>query len=81
MERLGIPRSEPSALKRIHREWLAGGGPEAARCAVFHAGRRDRAEELSRMLGSEALTTEFSPSMGIHTGPGLVGVAWLRPPA
>ena len=30
------------------------------------------------MLGVED-STEFSPSMGIHTGPGVVGVAWLGP--
>ncbi len=79
VERLGIPRSEPSALRRIHREWASGGGPESRRCAVFHADQRERAKELGAMLGREALTAEFSPSMGIHTGPGLVGVAWLRP--
>lgn len=78
VERLGVPRSAPAALRRIHREWVAAGGEDAGRCAVFHASHPDRAAELGRLVGARALTLEFSASMGIHTGPGLVGVAWVR---
>jgi DegV family protein with EDD domain len=79
-ERLGLPRSEDGALSRIVKEWKANGGLEADRTAVFHAGRPDRARRLSAMLGRDAsFTTEFSAAMAIHTGPGVTGVAWLRP--
>ena len=78
-ERLAIPRSEQAALARIVKEWRSGGGPEGQRTAVFHAARPERAEELGRMLGDVSFITEFSAAMAIHTGPGVVGVAWLRP--
>jgi DegV family protein with EDD domain len=78
-ERLGIPRSEQAALARIVRQWRAGGGQEGQRAAVFHAARPEQAEELARMLGGVSFITEFSAAMAIHTGPGVVGVAWLRP--
>ena len=79
-ERVGLPRTEDAALARIVREWRAGGGDEATRCAVFRAARPEGAAELARRLGGASFTTEFSPAMGIHTGPGVVGVAWLRRP-
>ena len=76
-ERLGLPRSEEAALQRIARQWRAGGGRTARRSAVFHAARPDRAERLAAMLGGVSFVTEFSAAMGIHTGPGVVGVAWV----
>jgi DegV family protein with EDD domain len=78
VERLGVPRSLPAALRRIRREAVAGGLSTAAAAFVFHADAPDRAAELREVLGGEGDVTEFSPSMGIHTGPGVVGVAWLR---
>lgn len=77
-ERVGLPRSEEGALARVVKEWRSGGGEEAVRSAVFHAARPELAEDLSRRLGGASFTTEFSAAMGIHTGPGVVGVAWLR---
>ena len=79
-ERVALPRSEEGALSRIVKEWRAGGGEEAERSAVFHAARPDGAAELARRLGATSFATEFSAAMGIHTGPGVVGVAWLRRP-
>jgi DegV family protein with EDD domain len=77
VERLGVPRSERTALRRIVQEAWARGSRSAARSAVFHAACLERAERLRLMLGGADMVTEFSPSMGIHTGPGVVGVAWL----
>jgi DegV family protein with EDD domain len=77
VERLGLPRSEEAALARIVREWKAAGGAEAIGSAVFHAGRPERAEKLASWLGTGPFVTEFSAAMAIHTGPGVVGVAWL----
>jgi DegV family protein with EDD domain len=78
VERLGVPRSLDSATDRVIREAQYRGIGEAARRLVFHAADPERASVLQRRLDI-ADATEFSPSMGIHTGPGVVGVAWLRP--
>jgi fatty acid kinase fatty acid binding subunit len=78
VERLGVPRSPQSAISRVAHEARTRGFREAERSVLFHAADPDRADALGAMLGLEE-STEFSPSMGIHTGPGVVGVAWLRP--
>lgn len=75
VERIGVPRSADAAMRRIRREWAAH---EVERSVVFHAAASERAAYLRDALGDTDLVTEFSPSMGIHTGPGVVGVAWLR---
>jgi DegV family protein with EDD domain len=79
-DRIGLPRSMEAARARIVREWRLGGGPDAQSSAVFHAARPRLAEDLVRALGGAAFVTEFSAAMGIHTGPGVVGVAWVRKP-
>jgi DegV family protein with EDD domain len=78
IERLGVPRSEPAALRRIAREAHVRGLASATRRVVFHAGCPGRAEALVEAIGGADLVAEFSPAMGIHTGPGVVGVTWLR---
>jgi DegV family protein with EDD domain len=80
VERVALARSPEAALSRVVREWRALGGPAGLRSAVFHAGRQDRARELAGRLGGVAFVTEFSAAMAIHTGPGVVGVAWVRRP-
>lgn len=53
------------------------------RVSVFHADARGDAEELAGFLRKEVETrgdiiiTQFTPVMGCHTGPGLVGAAFL----
>lgn len=76
VERLGVPRNEGAALERMRREW--SGSREEGPVAVFHASAPERAEELARRLGGSPMVCEFSPAMGIHTGPGVVGIAWLH---
>jgi fatty acid-binding protein DegV len=51
------------------------------RVAVMHADAVDRALELRNRIStqfdcSDLFVTEFTPVMGVHTGPGLVGVAF-----
>ncbi len=77
VERLGVPRSEEAALRRIVREATRAGLARAHRSAAFHAACPERAERLRTLLGGSDYVVEFSPAMGIHTGPGVVGVAWL----
>jgi DegV family protein with EDD domain len=78
VERLGVPRSRESALERVMREAQGRGIADADRRVVFHAADPQRARVVQQRLDI-AGATEFSPSMGIHTGPGVVGVAWLHP--
>ena len=51
--------------------------------AVMHADNPDKAEYLkneisSRFRSAELLVTGFTPVMGAHTGPGLIGVAFYN---
>jgi fatty acid kinase fatty acid binding subunit len=78
VERLGVPRTSQAVLDRIRREALARGLGNASHSMVFHALRADDARRLRARLGGSGMVTEFSPSMGMHTGPGVIGVAWLR---
>jgi DegV family protein with EDD domain len=78
IERLGVPRSEPAALRRIAREAHLRGLATATSRVVFHAGCPERAAALADLIGGTDVVAEFSPAMGIHTGPGVVGVTWLR---
>jgi DegV family protein with EDD domain len=78
VERLGVPRSPDAVLNRIRKEAHARGLATASRTTFFHAEREDAARRLQNRMGATGSVTEFSPSMGIHTGPGVIGVAWLR---
>lgn len=80
-ERMSLARSERAALERVAKAWREGRGPDGPPPAIFHAGRPDRAEELAMMVGGAAFVTEFSAAMAIHTGPGVVGAAWLQQPS
>ena len=49
--------------------------------AMMHADALDEAKALRNRISSqfdceEILITEFTPVMGVHTGPGLIGVAF-----
>ncbi len=75
-------RTNPGATKRILElmgEKIVNGQPLHA--AVMHADALDRAKELmdeisSRFDCAELFITEFTPVMGVHTGPGVIGVAF-----
>jgi fatty acid-binding protein DegV len=60
-------------------EKQVGGRP--IRAAVLHADALREAEELRQSVAdrfdcAELLISEFTPVMGAHTGPGLLGVAF-----
>jgi len=63
-------------------EWMAGQVQNMpVRAAVFHADAADQAEELRKQVAQhfhcvELYTTEFTPVMGAHTGPGVIGLAF-----
>lgn len=82
VEQLGRPRTRRRAIERIIAEARAAatGGP--LHLGVAHADCAGDAAELAGMLAREVphegeiILTEFTPLMGAHTGPGLLGVAY-----
>ena len=75
------PRTEARALARLTAiaDELTGGRPTHA--AVMHAAEPEKAAMLAEQLRSrlhveELFITEFTPAIGAHTGPGLVGCAF-----
>ncbi len=66
-----------AALQRIRQEWAATGGPGAIQCAVFHSDCPELASQLGERLSSVTMVAGFSAAMGINTGRGVVGAAWL----
>jgi len=79
---VALPRSISSAMKRILKmmeQKVVKGQPLHA--AVMHADALDKAVVLRNRISSqfdcaELFITEFTPVIGVHTGPGLVGVAF-----
>jgi DegV family protein with EDD domain len=79
---VGLPRSMKNAIDRMLK--LMEGAVDKNQplhVAVMHADAMEQATTLkdmilSRFKCSEIYITEFTPVMGVHTGPGLVGVAF-----
>jgi len=77
IEPLSREPSLEAALARLEETWKLAGGPALRRAAVFHAGRPEAARRLQRSLENVEFVSGFSAAMAIHTGPGVVGAAWL----
>jgi len=79
---VALPRTITSAMKRMLKlmeQRVAKGQP--LHVAVMHADALDKAIALRERIASqfnctELFITEFTPVMGVHTGPGLLGVAF-----
>jgi fatty acid-binding protein DegV len=79
---VALPRTIPSAIKRMLKMMepkVVKGQP--LHVAIMHADALDKAVALRSRISSqfdcaELFITEFTPVMGIHTGPGLVGMAF-----
>ncbi|HEY92736.1 MAG TPA: DegV family protein [Dehalococcoidia bacterium] len=74
-------RTNPGAIKCIIKimEQKVAKGP--LHVAVMHADALDKAEALRNLISSqfdcaELFITEFTPVMGAHTGPGVIGAAF-----
>jgi len=79
---VGLPRTMKSAIDHILRlmEGVVKKGQQL-HIAVMHADAIEEASTLKDRITSqfeckEIYVTEFTPVMGVHTGPGLVGVAF-----
>ncbi|MFC1931003.1 DegV family protein [Chloroflexota bacterium] len=79
---VALPRTISSAIKRmlkIMQQNVVKGEP--LHVAVMHADSLDKATALKNRIASqfnctELFITEFTPVMGAHTGPGLLGIAF-----
>ncbi|MCH7607687.1 MAG: DegV family protein [Chloroflexi bacterium] len=74
------PRTRRRAMDRLVALAAAHLGGARGRIAVMHANAPERAEELAERLRAELgpaelFVTEFTPVIGAHVGPGLVGCA------
>ena len=75
------PRSKPRAIERVLRIINRETGGVALHVVVMHAAASEEAASLlaqiqERFTCVETLTTAFTPVIGAHTGPGLLGVAF-----
>ena len=81
---VGLPRTMKSAINRMLKLMK----PLAKKrrplhVAVMHADALERAEAFKNKISAqfecrEIFITEFTPVMGVHTGPGLIGVAFYE---
>lgn len=78
LEQLGRARTRMRALERVANEVRASAGP--IHLAIVHADAPEDAATLRGMLADvstvEILESEFTPLMGAHTGPGVLGAAF-----
>lgn len=75
------PRTETKALGRLTAIAAERAAGRPTRAAVMHAAEPEKAAMLAEQLESrlsieELFITEFTPAIGAHTGPGLVGCAF-----
>ena len=79
---VALPRTTKSAIKRMLKlmeaEAVKG---QPLHVAVMHADALEQAVTLKNRIASqfectEIFITEFTPVMGVHTGPGLIGIAF-----
>ena len=78
-ERARTKKKAVSRLLEIMKDRVAGQRP--LRAAVFHAHAQEEALSLRDQVvqafqPEELYVTQFTPVMGVHTGPGLVGLAF-----
>jgi len=78
---VGQARTKPRAVQAMLEQMVARAGNRPVHAAVFHADVPDEAEELRAKIATRfdcvgLFVTEFTPVMGAHTGPGLLGVAF-----
>jgi DegV family protein with EDD domain len=78
---VALPTNTKNAIKRILKLIKKEAGDARIHLAVMHADAPGPAMELQENIAgqfdcAEIFTTEFTPVMGTHTGPGLFGVAF-----
>ena len=74
-------RTRPKAIERLLELLKERTDRKPVHCIVMHTNVLDEAEKLKeRMIAEsnclEIYVEDFTPVMGVHTGPGLLGVAF-----
>jgi DegV family protein with EDD domain len=82
IEAVARPRTRRRALDRLEEEARRDIAGRPAHLAAVHADAEEEARALLERLseGLEVLESHvagFTPAMGAHTGPGVVGLAWF----
>jgi DegV family protein with EDD domain len=75
------PRTKPRAIQLILEQMAKQPRDRPMHAAIVHADVRQEAEDLQRTVSerfdcADLLLTEFTPVVGAHTGPGLLGIAF-----
>ena len=75
------PRTQKKAMRRLIELMRDRVDSDDIHATVMHADAADSADELRRRLAAEfncaeLFVSEFTPVMGAHIGPGLVGIAF-----
>jgi DegV family protein with EDD domain len=78
---IGRPRTRARAMRRLVEAMRARVGDRPLHASVMHGDCPEDAEELRHALEGEfdceeLYISEFTPVMGAHTGPGLLGLAF-----
>ena len=78
---MGAVRSREGGIERMLKMMRDRVGQKPVHVAVMYADTLDRAVAVSNEISSqfdcaELFITEFTPVMGVHTGPGVIGVAF-----
>lgn len=76
-------RTKPRATRRLIEIMEERSGRKGLHVNIMHAGVPDEAENLKRQILDwfecrEIFVTEFPPVIGVHTGPGTIGLAFYR---
>jgi DegV family protein with EDD domain len=74
-------RTKPKAVKRLLEIMWEKVGQKPVHVSVFHADVFEEAQRLRDQISArfncvELLITDFTPTMGVHTGPGTLGIAF-----
>jgi DegV family protein with EDD domain len=82
IESVARPRTRRQAMGRLAEEVRREAGGRPVHLAAVHAAAEADARSLLDRLRGELDVVEehvagFTPAMGVHTGPGLVGLAWF----
>lgn len=75
------PRTRRTAIRRMLELMREQTGPGAVHAAVMHADAPEDAKTIRRSIAkdfdcAELFISEFTPAMGAHIGPGLLGIAF-----
>lgn len=75
------PRTKAKAVTLMLQQMARSAGDRPLHAAVLHADAAQEAEKLRQRVADqfnciELYVTEFTPAMGVHTGPGLLALAF-----